>query len=92
MCWGAIGVVVAGPAVSASCAKAQRKACVDAAKNDISRGIPIRSSFGSLQGIMQSPLNHEVEKSSLYETIDFESLKTKEPKYGDIKYGGIDEL
>lgn len=25
---------------------------------------------------------------NLYEPIDFESINTKEPKYGNIKYGG----
>ncbi len=31
-----------------------------------------------------------IKAQELYEPIDLDSLKTKEPKYGDLKYGGVD--
>lgn len=55
-----------------------------AAKSDIARGIPIHSTFGSFQQLTQVLPIQDNE-------IDLDSINTKEPKYGKLKYGGIDD-
>ena len=63
---------------------ARREAYRQAARIDITRGIPMHSTFGSFQQLTQVlPIQEDV--------IDLESINTKEPKYGNIKYGGVDD-
>lgn len=66
--------LVAGTALNA--ARAQRKASSQAVQELTKRLNPNRQKAMKAQ--------------EFYEPIDLDSLKTKEPKYGDLKYGGID--